>query len=87
MKQFKRQAIERNNRNENRSRLNHTYHIGDEVLAVKERKSECGEDPCDGPHRITRVNSNGTARTRKGAVIEPINTRNLMPHRRDPNNN
>ena len=87
MKQFKRQAIERDNRNENRSRLNHTHHIGDEVLVVKERKSECGEDPCDGPYRITRVNSNGTMRMRKGAAIEPIDMRNLMPCRRDPNNN
>ena len=61
--------------------------MGDEVLVVEERKSEYGEDPYDGPYRITRVNSNGTVRMRKGAVIEPINMRNLMPHRRDPDNN
>ena len=68
LKQRKLKAIQHNNTRENARRLPHQYNIGDEVMIRLAPNRKHGSDQYSGPHRITRVNNNGTVRLARVAV-------------------
>jgi hypothetical protein len=68
--------MRRNNRRENSSIISHDYKVGDKILLKKPgnhlRKLEA---PRTGPHMVTAIYTNGTARIQKGKVNERVNIR------------
>ena len=80
IKQRKQEEINRNNRRENRDRVEHHYSVGDEVLLRKPGKLRKLTAPRTGPHNITAVYDNGTVEIQQGrAVRERLNIRRLTP--------
>jgi hypothetical protein len=51
--------IQKNNKKENKSLVLHTYHVNDKVILCKGTKNKY-EAPFSGPHKILKVNTNGT---------------------------
>ena len=80
----KRRLIDQNNKQENATRLPHTYHVDDLVLVLDMPNRKYGNDKYQGPFKITQVNENGTVcvrvPTRSGAVITTWNVRNVRPY-------
>ena len=80
----KRRLIDQNNKQENATRLPHTYHVDDLVLVLDMPNRKYGNDKSQGPFKITQVNENGTVcvrvPTRSGAVITTWNVRNVRPY-------
>ena len=74
----KQSLIQKNNKNENKSRIPHTYHVNDQVMLRKGTEYKY-ESPYSGPHTITKVNTNGTVRLRVGSVPDTINIRRIEP--------
>jgi transposase InsO family protein len=79
LKQQRQEAINRNNARENRSRLRHTYAVGDKVLIEKPGLIPKLHAPRTGPYVVEKVNTNGTIRIRRGAISETINIRRVSP--------
>jgi hypothetical protein len=79
LKQHRQEAINRNNARENRSRLRHTYAVGDKVLIEKPGLIPKLHAPRTGPYVVEKVNTNGTIRIRRGAISETINIRRVSP--------
>eukprot|EP00951_Prasinocladus_malaysianus_P035488 scaffold366199_cov15-Prasinocladus_malaysianus.AAC.1 len=76
----RRQAeINKNNARENKSRVWHEYKPGDKVLYIIPRKQAKLRSPRSGPHRVCKVNNNGTCDIQRGAVTENVNIRHLVP--------
>ena len=75
----KQKLIQKNNRNENKSRIPHTYVVNDQVMLRKGTEYKY-EQPYSGPHTILQVNTNGTVRLRVGAVTDTFNIRRLEPY-------
>jgi hypothetical protein len=76
----KQRLIQKNNKNENKSRIPHTYHINDKVMLRKGTEYKY-ETPYSGPHTILQVNTNGTVRLQVGSVIDTINIRRIEPYK------
>ena len=74
-------AMKRNNAQENRKRVKHTYHVGDLVLKDRNIKQSKLHRPRDGPYEVTAVYENGTVRIRKGSVTEKLSIRRVSPYR------
>jgi hypothetical protein len=74
----KQRLIQQNNTKENKSQVPHTYHVNDKVMLRKgtENKSEAS---FSGPHKILKVNTNGTIRLYVGSVTDMINIRLSNP--------
>jgi hypothetical protein len=79
----KQQIIKKNNVNENKKRIAHTYSVGDKVMLRVGTENKY-EPPFSGPHSILQVNTNGTVRLRVGAVTDTINIRRLSPYKEAP---
>ena len=79
----KQKLILKNNRNENKSRIPHTYRVNDQVMLRKGTENKY-EQPYSGPHTILQVNTNGTVRLRVGAVTDTINIRRIEPYTQKP---
>jgi hypothetical protein len=75
----KQRLIQKNNKNENKSRVPHTYHVDDKVMLRKGTKNKY-EAPFSGPHKILKVNTNGTVRLRVGSVTDTVNIRRIEPY-------
>ena len=84
IKNRKQKRILQNNRRENRTRLDHTYSIGDRVMIKLDPNRKHGSPQNKGPYTVTKVNDNGTVQLREdaaegGAVSQPWNIRNMIP--------
>ena len=76
----KRQSeINRNNRRENKARIDHTYVAGEKVYVKKTGNYRKLSAPKEGPHLVERVYDNGTITVRKGPVAERMNIRRVEP--------
>ena len=76
----KQRLIQKNNKNENKTRIPHTYHVNDKVMLRKGTENKY-EAPFSGPHTILQVNTNGTVRLRIGSVTDTINIRRIEPYK------
>ena len=81
IREWKQRSINDNNQNENKKRIPHTYRVGDKVLYRVDWMSKYNENPSEGPYEIVQVNTNGTVRLKRGAVIDTVNIRLLKPYR------
>jgi hypothetical protein len=79
----KQRLIKKNNTNENKSRIPHTYHVHDKVMLRKGTEYKY-ETPFSGPHEILQVNMNGTVRLQVGSVTDTINIRRIQPYVETP---
>ena len=73
--------IRKNNANENRSRIEHEYKVGDLVCYKNLTLSKYGDNPWSGPHEVTKVNDNGTIRIQQGIVNHLANIRLIKPYK------
>ena len=76
--QKKQKLINTNNKKENKSRVDHQYQVGDQVLITARKQSKHDEE-YEGPYPITRINNNGTVNFQKGRVNDVINIRRVKP--------
>jgi hypothetical protein len=76
----KQRLIQKNNKNENKSQVPHTYHVDDKVMLRKGTKNNY-EAPFSGPHKILKVNTNGTVRLCVGSVTDTVNIRRIEPYK------
>ena len=81
IQQRKQQVIDKNNRRENSTRIEHHYQIGDEVI-MRNKSANKYESPNIGPFEIVRVHNNGTVTLKKGAIEMQVNIRHLSPLRK-----
>jgi transposase InsO family protein len=75
----KQRIINKNNKQENKKRIPHTYKVGDLVLLKKGTEHKY-ETPYDGPFPILQVNDNGTVRLKVKSTIDTYNIRRLYPY-------
>ncbi len=73
----KQKLIKKNNEQENKTRIPHTYQVGDLVMFKKGAHKY--EQPKTGPHEVRHVFMNGTVWIRVGAVEHTVNIRQLEP--------
>ena len=71
--EWKYKIIKENSKRENVKCVSHKYHKDDKVLFKRQEQSKFGQDPWNGPYKITKVNSNGRVHLKKGAVYEIVN--------------
>lgn len=78
IRQQKQNIINKNNKRENSTRIEHKYKVGDKVLItnMSNRKLHA---PSQGPFPILEVNTNGTVKIQRGKIRETINIRRLLP--------
>jgi hypothetical protein len=76
----KQRLIQKNNKNENKSQVPHTYHVDDKVMLRKGTKNKY-EAPFSGPHKILKVNTNGTVNLRVGSVTDTVNICRIEPYK------
>ena len=76
----KQALINKNNLRENSKRKHHTYQKG-ELVMLRIGSENKYERPYEGPHRILRVNTNGTVKLQIGAVTDTITIRRLHPYK------
>jgi hypothetical protein len=79
----KQKLIKKNNINENKHRIPHTYNVGDKVMLRKGSENKYGQ-PYSGPHSILQVNMNGTVRLQLGAITDTINICRTGPYKEAP---
>ena len=73
--------IDRNLENENRSRWNRDYSVGDLVLIIEYTKKRKLKPKTSGPYPILQVYTNGTVTIRRTAnVRERVNIRRIKPY-------
>ena len=73
--------IQRNNQQENSSRKEYEYELGQEVLVTNERSRKFGKNPYKGIYKVVQVHKeNGTLLLRKRAVTQRFNIRNVHPY-------
>ena len=80
IRERKQKVIKENNKRENAKRIAHKYHRNDKVLFRRQEQAKYGQDPWEGPYKITKVNNNGTVHLKKGAVYETVNIRLIKPY-------
>ena len=76
----KQMSINNSNRQENKKRIPHTYAVGDKVLLTKPGILRKMSTPYSGPYIVQHVFSNGTINIQKGAVIQRVNIRRVVPY-------
>ena len=79
IKQRKQLLINKNNVQENKKRIPHTYEVGDQVLLRKGTENTY-KSPYSGPHTILQVNDNGTVHMKVKKVTDTYNIRRLTPY-------
>jgi hypothetical protein len=80
----KQRLIQKNNKNENKSRVPHTYNINGKVTLRKGTGNKY-EAPFTGPHKLLKVNTNGTVRLRVGSVTtDMVNIPQIGPYKEVP---
>ena len=68
----KQKLIKYNNERKNCSRIQHTYHVGDDVLMINPDSQKI-ETPYLGPYKVTAIHDNGTLTIKKEHVYETMN--------------
>ena len=72
------------NQQENKTRLDYQYQIGDKILVKKLIQGEVAPkmaDPYEGPYEILKVYKNGTLKIKRGSYEETIHIRRVKPFR------
>ena len=69
------------------TRIPNNYSVGDKIIL--KRKEKPGKTPnmlkpCTGQHAVTKVNSNGTLKIKRGLIQECVNILCVTPYRDDP---
>jgi len=80
IQQKRQKEINRNNARENKSRIPHTYKVGDLVSKRRPGKLPKLRRKREGPFEVIAVFDNGTIRIRRGAVSERLNIRRVDPY-------
>jgi hypothetical protein len=75
----KQRLIQKNNKNENKSRVEHTYHANDKVMLHKGTENKY-EAPFRRPYKILKVNTNGTVCLRVCSVTDAVDIRRKELH-------
>ena len=75
----KQKIVKENNKRENAMSVAHKYHRNNKVLFKRQEQSKFGQDPWEGPYKITKVNNNRTVHLKKGAVYETVNIQLIKP--------
>ena len=70
----------KNNESKNRSRIDHTYKVGDLVLVNRDILQRKYLPKRDGPFTIKNIYSNGLVKVQKGAVAQKLSIRRLVPY-------
>ena len=72
-----------NNRQEIKTRVSHTYNVGDKSLITSYRGNVRRklEQPNEVPYEILEVHDNGTVNIWRNTYSEKINTRRLNPYK------
>ena len=81
IEQQKQNNINNSNLRENKSRVPHEYKVGDKVLLQKPGLLRKMTTPYSGPYEVSHVFTNGTLSIIKGAVIQRVNIRRVVPYR------
>ena len=81
IRQRKQAAIQKNNKAENKKRVEHDYKIHDSVLVRNEQSTKFGQDAYNGPWTILEVRNNGTVKIQKGSITDIYNIRNITPYK------
>ena len=81
IEQQKQNSINNSNLQENKSRVPHEYKVGDKVLLQKPGLLRKMTTPYSGPYEVSHVFTNGTLSIIKGAVIQRVNIRRVVPYR------
>ena len=76
------EEVHQNNARENKARIPYTYNVGDEVYLRKEGILRKLSTPRTGPYPVTCVFDNGTVQIKRGSVLERVNIRRIMPHKK-----
>ena len=83
IKERKQNLILQNNKRENKTRMDHTYKVGDQVMIEADPSRKLEGARFVGPFTVSQVCDNGTAKltkaTARGAVSQTWNIRNLRP--------
>ena len=79
--QRKRTARLKNTERENKTRVEHHYQVGDQVMINRDEIQRKLLPKRDGPYEVVRVYDNGTIKLRKGIIVQRINIRRLVPYR------
>ena len=74
--------INRSNKRENQSRIQHEYQQGDRVLLTTPGILPKLNSPRTGPYTVVYVHDNGTVTIRKGHVQQKVNIRRILPYHR-----
>jgi len=85
VKQREWSQAKKSNDRENKSRIAHTYKVGDLVLLLRGRSdvNRKLDQPTEGPYGVVRVNKNGTIRIRRGGYQETLSIRRIRPYVRE----
>ena len=77
--QCKQGIVNKNNKQENNSQIEHHYKVGDLVLLKRGTENKY-EQPYNGPHKILAVYDNATVRLMVNSVVDTYNIRRLEPY-------
>ena len=78
--QQKQESIIKSNTKENKKRIQHEYKVGDKVLLTKPGILRKMLTPYSGPYEVQQIFTNGTLTIMKGAVIQRVNVRRVIPY-------
>jgi hypothetical protein len=76
----KQRLIQKSNKNENKSRVPHTYYANDKVMLCKGTANKY-EVSFGRLHKILKVNTNGTVRLCVGSVTDTVSIRRIEPYK------
>ena len=66
----KQNLINKNTMRENESRRSCECQINDEVMVKMDQTAKCGTNAHKGPHKVSKVNDNGTVRLEKVNIVD-----------------
>ena len=78
----RKRVLLQNNERENRSRTDHAWRVGDQVLINRDMLQRKHLPKRDGPFTIVNVYSNGLVKVQKGIVQQKLSMRRLIPYNR-----
>ena len=73
-------SINKSNKRENSKRIAHAYQVGDKVLLQNTGILRKLATPYSGPYEVQEVFTNGTMVINKGAVLQRVNIRRVVPY-------
>ena len=76
----KKRVLLQNNERENRSRKDHEWRVGEQVLINRDILQRKFLPKSNGPYTITKVYSNGLVQVQKGIVLQKLSIQRLIPY-------